>query len=88
MKSGNLELVKMSGKGQLVVPQDVREISNLNPGERFVAFPVKEGVLFKRVEIPKIKIDFESLSAEIEAQFRKNAIKQRDVRDAVRWVRK
>lgn len=87
MKSSNVELVKMSEKGQLVVPQDIREISNLNPGERFVAFPLENGVLFKRIELPRVRVDFDSLSKEIEAQFKKKGMKQKDVRDAVKWAR-
>ena len=83
-----VELVKMSTKGQLVVPQEVRGIANLVPGERFVAFPVQDGVLFKRVDIPKVKLDFESLSKEIEVQFRKNRVKQSDVAKAVKWAGK
>jgi len=67
-----MELVKMSTKGQLVVPQNVRDIAKLTPGERFVAFPLQEGVLFKRVQIPKVKLDFESLSKEVEKQFKEN----------------
>ena len=88
MTSADVELVKMSGKGQLVVPQDVREDSGLNPGERFVAFPIEEGVLFKKVKIPKVKLDFESLSKEIESQFKKNKVQKSDVKEAVKWARK
>jgi bifunctional DNA-binding transcriptional regulator/antitoxin component of YhaV-PrlF toxin-antitoxin module len=84
----DVELVKMSGKGQLVVPQDVRELAHLNPGERFVAFPVQDGVLFKKVELPKVKLDFESLSKEITEQFRKRNVRESDVKEAVRWARK
>ncbi len=88
MKADDVELVKMSTKGQLVVPQDIRSIANLTPGERFVAFPVADGVLFKKVEIPKVKLDFESLSKEVEAQFKKNKVKEADVAKAVKWARK
>lgn len=83
-----MEFVKMSDKGQLVVPQDIRESQSLTPGERFVAFPVQDGVLFKKVEMPKVKLDFENLAKEIEAQFKKAKIKQKDVAEAVKWVRK
>lgn len=82
-----VEIVKMSGKGQLVVPQDVRETAHLEPGERFVAFPVQEGVLFKKVKMPKIKVDFDSLAKEIKAQFKRNKVRKSDVSKAVKWAR-
>ena len=88
MAENDMELVKMSEKGQLVVPQEIREISKLTPGERFVAFPIQGGVLFKQVEMPKIKLDFESLSKNIELQFKKTKIKEGDVKEAIRWARK
>lgn len=83
-----IELVKMSTKGQLVIPQDIREMEGFEAGERFVAFPVDEGVLFKRVEIPKIKLKFESLAKEIEKHFKKQRIKKSTVKEAIKWARK
>lgn len=82
------ELVKMSPKGQLVVPQEIREMEDFRPGDRFVPLPVKEGVLFKKVEIPNVKLEFEKLSKEIEAQFKKQKVKESDVEEAVQWARK
>ena len=84
----DIELVKMSEKGQLVVPQGIRDSSNLSPGERFVAFPIEDGVLFKKVEIPKVKMDFVSLSKEIESQLKKRKVKESSAKEAVRWARK
>ncbi len=83
----NLELVKMSEKGQLVVPQSIRQIGNLRPGERFIALPVEEGVLFKRVEIPKVKLKFDALAKEIEEQFKKQKVKESDVDEAINLAR-
>lgn len=82
------ELVKMSPKGQLVVPQEIREMEEFQPGDRFVPLAIKEGVVFKKVEIPDVKLEFEKLSKEIEAQFKKQKIEQKDVEEAVRWARK
>ena len=81
-------LVKMSPKGQLVVPQEIREIEAFEPGDRFIPFPVKEGVLFKRVKIPNVKIEFEQLAKEIETQFKKERITTKDIVEAVKWARK
>lgn len=82
----DLELVKMSGKGQLVVPLAVRSSAKLNPGERFIAFPVKEGVLFRKVKIPKV--DFDSVAQEVQTQFNKQSVRKKDVREALKWARK
>ena len=82
------ELVKMSHKGQLVVPQEIREEENFHTGDRFVPFPVKGGVFFKKVKIPDIKIEFEKLSREIEKRFEKNKVTAKDVDGAVKWARK
>ncbi len=87
LKSNDMELIKMSSKGQLVVPQDIRETDHFQPGDKFVAFPIDEGVLFKKVEMPEVKLNFKSLAKEIEAQFKKQNVKKSDVKEAVKWAR-
>ena len=82
------EFVKMSPKGQLVVPQDIREAEDFEPGDRFIAMPVKEGVLFKKVEMPNVKAEFEKLSKEIQEQFKRQKVNKNDVKEAVKWARK
>ena len=82
------ELVKMSEKGQLVVPRRIREKEGFKSSDRFVAIDVKDGVLFKKVDIPEVKIEFEALSRDIQSHFKKHKIKQEDVAEAVKWARK
>ena len=82
------ELVKMSPKGQLVVPQEIREEGNFCTGDRFVPFPVKGGILFKKVEMPDVKAEFQKLSREIEKQFKKQKVTPEDVDEAVKWARR
>ncbi|MBW2990248.1 AbrB/MazE/SpoVT family DNA-binding domain-containing protein [Candidatus Woesearchaeota archaeon] len=82
------EIVKMSSKGQLVVPQDIRNMEGLKAGDRFIPFPIKEGVIFRRINIPNIKTEFKNLSTEIEKQFKKQKITAKDVSEAVKWARK
>ena len=82
------DLVKMSPKGQLVVPQEIRDKEGFAAGDRFVPFPVKDGVLFKRVVIPDVKAEFEKLSAEIKKQFKKQKVTTKDLNEALKWKRK
>jgi len=81
------DLVKMSPKGQLVVSQNIRKKEGFQPGDRFVPFPVKGGVLFKKVEMPDVKAEFQKLSKEIEKQFKKQKVTSEDVDEAVKWAR-
>jgi bifunctional DNA-binding transcriptional regulator/antitoxin component of YhaV-PrlF toxin-antitoxin module len=80
-------LVKMSGKGQLVVPRRIRENEGFSSSDRFVAIEVEDGVLFKRVDIPKVKIEFDSLSRDIQSHLKQRKVKQEDVATAVKRAR-
>jgi len=82
------EMVKMSEKGQLVVPQRIRRKEGLKASDRFVAIPVKDGVLFKKVDIPKVRIEFEALSRDISKHLKERDVKQKDVAEAIKWARK
>lgn len=83
-----LELVKMSPKGQLVVPKEIRESEKFKPSDRFVPFHVKGGVLFKRINLPNMEKEFESLAIEIQKQFKEEKVAKEDVDEAIRWARK
>lgn len=78
------KLIKMSNKGQLVVPKEIREQINLKKGERFIAIPLEEGVYFKKVDIP----DLNALAKQVEAHFKKKKVTEDDLKDAIRWARK
>lgn len=82
------DLVKMSPKGQLVVPKDIREKEDLKPTDRFVAIRIKGGIVFKKVNIPSVETDLRSLSKEIENHFKERNINKSDVGNAIKWARK
>lgn len=82
------ELVKMSPKGQLVVPEDIRDKEGFEVGDRFMSFPIKGGVLFKKIKIPDKKAEFERLSKEITKQFNREKVNKEDVKEAIKWARK
>ncbi|MBN2421099.1 AbrB/MazE/SpoVT family DNA-binding domain-containing protein [Candidatus Woesearchaeota archaeon] len=63
------ELVKMSPKGQLVVPQDIREKLKFAPGDMFVAVQIEDGIVFKKIELDLKKI--ESIKKQTQEQFKK-----------------
>ena len=82
------ELVKMLPKGQLVVPQEIREKEGFEAGDRFIPFEIKEGILFKKVKMPNIKQEFEKLSRDIQRRFQSTGVSKDDAKEAVKWARK
>ncbi|MGI0141649.1 MAG: hypothetical protein ACREBF_03305 [Candidatus Micrarchaeales archaeon] len=82
------ELVKMSDKGQLVVPTKIRKNEGFKASDRFIAVEIRDGVVFKRVNIPKVKMEFELLSEGLGVHLKKKGVKHRDVSRAVKWARK
>jgi AbrB family looped-hinge helix DNA binding protein len=82
-----MELVKMSGKGQLVVPQGIRTELGCKEGDRFMAIQTSEGILFKRVDLGKLEQQFERLSRTMQEHTRTKGITQADLDEAIRWAK-
>ena len=82
------EMVKMSAKGQLVVPQQIRQEEYLNEGDIFIPFAIKEGVLFKRIEKPDFKSEFQKISKDVQKRFKQIEIKEDVIKEAILWARK
>lgn len=81
------DLVKMSAKGQLVVPEDIREQEGFTTGDRFVPVPVKDGVLFKRVDLENLRAEFERLAKQVQKHFKEKRVTPKTVEEAIRWAR-
>jgi len=80
------EIVKMSEKGQLVVPSEIREQAGVKPSDRFLAVPVEDGVIFKKIELD-IDSEYEELSQNIQKRFREEDVDEDVVEDAIEWAR-
>ena len=50
-----VEFTKVSSKGQVVIPQDIRESMKLKPGTHLAVIEQKDAILLKKIEMPKIK---------------------------------
>nr|MDO8081127.1 AbrB/MazE/SpoVT family DNA-binding domain-containing protein [Candidatus Freyarchaeota archaeon] len=42
--------VKVSSKGQIVIPKPIREVYHINEGDEILIIPLEKGVLIKREE--------------------------------------
>ena len=77
---------KMSSKGQVVIPEEVRNALGLKAGSKFVV--VGEGdVVILRVITPPSMSDFDDIIQEARRQARQAGMKRSDVAAALEAVR-
>jgi AbrB family looped-hinge helix DNA binding protein len=77
---------RMSSKGQVVIPEDVRNALGLEVGEHFVVMGDGDSVVLKRIAVPA-KRELRALIARVRAKARRAGIQRGDVGEAIRRVR-
>ena len=73
------ELVKMSSKGQIVVPKELREELDLDTGSSFVIFGKEDTLVLKKVNLPSAKEAFERINKWGTKITREKGWKEKDV---------
>jgi AbrB family looped-hinge helix DNA binding protein len=82
----DLSTTKMSSKGQVVIPEDIRKKLNLRAGSQFVVFGKDDVVVLKAISSPSME-DFDNLIAETRRQIKEAGLKRSDIKRAVMRVR-
>ena len=81
-----LSTTKMSSKGQVVIPEDIRKRLKLKEGSQFIVIGEKDVVILKSIRPPSIK-DFDEIIAEARKQAKKSGMKRSDISAAIAKVR-
>jgi AbrB family looped-hinge helix DNA binding protein len=81
-----LATTKMSSKGQVVIPEEIRKRLGLEAGSLFVVVASKDAVILKTISTPSLE-EFDELLKKAQRQTRKAGMKQSDIGDAVAEVR-
>ena len=82
----NLATTKMSSKGQVVIPEDIRKRLNLRVGSQFVVVGDKDVVIFKSISQPSME-EFDKLIAKARKQAKEAGLKRSDVHEAIAKAR-
>jgi AbrB family looped-hinge helix DNA binding protein len=83
----SLATTKMSSKGQVVIPEDIRRKLGLDAGTQFIVVGEKDVVILKMVKAPSMA-DFDRLVRKARAQAKAAGLKRSDIASAVAEVRK
>ncbi len=77
---------KISSKGQVVIPEQIRKDMGLQQGAEFVVVADKDAIILKTIQPPSVKA-FNSLLKKAKAQARKAGMKKSAIKTAVKKVR-
>ena len=84
--SKTIATTKMSSRGQVVIPETIRDQLKLAPGVQFAVFGQDDVVMFKIINPPTTE-EFARLKRELQHQVRQNGLKQADIPRAIAKVR-
>jgi AbrB family looped-hinge helix DNA binding protein len=82
----NVATTKMSSKGQVVIPEEIRKRLRLKPGSQFVVLGENDMVILKAVSPPSME-QFDALIAEAHRRVREAGLKRSDIAAAIAQVR-
>jgi AbrB family looped-hinge helix DNA binding protein len=77
---------KLSSKGQVVIPEEIRERLGLKPGAQFVVVGDRDVVILKVIHQPDMT-EFDDLVARARKQAKQAGKRPADVQSAIRKVR-
>lgn len=77
---------RMSSKGQVVIPEDIRKQLGLKAGSRFVVVGDKDVVILKNISTPTMD-EFDALIKTARKQARAAGLKSPDIAAAVKKAR-
>jgi AbrB family looped-hinge helix DNA binding protein len=83
----SIATTRLSSKGQVVIPEDVRKALRLETGARFVVMGDGDVVILKRISAPTRR-EFGALSSRVRGQARLAGMKRADIQKAVRSIRR
>ena len=78
MKTEEIQVTTTSPKGQVVIPQEIRDKLKIEPGTKFAVYGRTDVIIFKRLELPTAD-DFEELVKFGRNFAKKKGIKKEDV---------
>jgi len=82
-----ISLTKISSKGQVVIPNEIRENMHLEPGTKLIVIQDGDNILLKPIKIPKKK-QFEKIIALGDKVREEIVLEEKDIEDAIKNVRK
>jgi len=83
----NIEITSVSSRGQVVIPQSLRDKLKIHEGEKFVIIGEDNTIILKKLEMPSFS-GIDKLLKKTRDFAKKKGLKETDVEEAIRETRK
>jgi AbrB family looped-hinge helix DNA binding protein len=82
----DIDITKMSSRGQVVLPQEIRDHKGLKEGEKFLVYTLDDSIVLKRIQglETKNRDDFDKVFAELRKAAKQNGITREDVTQEIK----
>jgi len=87
MNMAAIETTKMSSKGQIVIPEEVRNRLGLKTGDKFLVMGEKDVVILKTIATPSLN-EFDGLIKTARKQAKEAGLKRSNIAKAIIKARK
>ena len=82
----DVSTTKLSSRGQVVIPEEIRQRLGLEEGDQFVVLGDADAVVLKRIQPPNLK-EFDALLIRARKAAKKAGLQEKDIAAAIRRVR-
>ena len=83
-----LELTRLSGKGQVVIPTEIRRSMGLSEGTKFLVIGLEDTIILRKLQVSEEKLRLKQLLAEARVSGKKHGLSEREIGRLVHAVRK
>lgn len=81
-----IQVTSVSSKGQIVIPNDIRETLGLSIGMKMIVFTDGDNLLLKPIQTPRFEI-FKKLIKESKQLIAKTGLKKTEIQKLIKQVR-
>jgi AbrB family looped-hinge helix DNA binding protein len=78
---------KLSSRGQVVIPEEIRNNLGLSEGDQFLVIGEGDAVILKTITPPKLE-EFQELLSQARAEARRAGVKKADLKSAIAKLRR